>query len=202
MLLSYHTNAGNRTSPEQAADGANGQPIGREHEARVAVGAVHPRLGREQSVISGGFGNKSDHQFGGSRRIAGEKFRRAISDEQPEVRAPEFSDKPSDNFPVSLPTERREACPGEWRRWCDSRWRDPVHQPRRQLARTHGHLAQKVLGRLVILNNIEQLARPAAYGRLMSRRELMVGEKFLHERHGLSLLKTRKLALGCQKAGY
>ena len=100
MLLSDRANAGKRTSPEQAADRANGQPIGREHEARIVVRTVHPRLGREPRVISGGFGNKSDHQLGGSRRIAGEKFRRAVNDEQPEVRAPEFSDKPADNFTV------------------------------------------------------------------------------------------------------
>ena len=52
------------------------------------------------------------------------------------------------------------------------------------------------------LARASQLAGPAAYGRLMSRRELMVGKKLLHERHGLSLLETRKAAPGCQNAGY
>src|SRR6266700_829303 len=93
---------GERSPPQEAADRANHQPIGRERDQRMAVRTVHPRLGRELCHLSDLLGAKSENQLGGFWWIAGEKLGRAIDDEQPKIRAPELADETADHFPVSV----------------------------------------------------------------------------------------------------
>src|SRR5665213_3787549 len=102
--------------PKQPAHRPNGEPIGKEHDQRIAIRTIHPRLRGQKGNLPGWLGDKAEQQLCGPWRIAAEKYGRTIDGDQPEVGTPEPSDQAGDDLPVTVSRQWGEGCRAKWRR--------------------------------------------------------------------------------------